>query len=52
MKEKKVKPITGLDIAKVLGLEDEYQKQKDKKIQEEIEKTKKDFLESDFVDLK
>ena len=45
-KLKKAKHISSLDIAKVLGVEKEYEK----KVNEEIEKTRKDFLESDFVE--
>ena len=44
---KKAKHISSLDIAKVLGVEKDYEK----KVNEDIEKTRKDFLDSDFVEL-
>ncbi len=47
-KIKKGKYINSLDVAKFLGVEKEYTE----KINEEIEKTRKDFLESDFVEIK
>jgi hypothetical protein len=47
-KIKKAKHITARDIAKKLGVEKDY----DVLIEQEIEKTRKNFLDSDFVELK
>ncbi len=47
-KIKKAKHITARDIAKKLGVEKDY----DVLVEQQIEKTRKDFLESDFVELK